>query len=77
MRFTSFFNIAVNTKYDDIEPAAAKPYRQFLPDGGLVAQKTGLHAVAGCSRQQYWEADKRYTVKRPDSAKNASSCCRT
>ena len=28
-----------SSKYDDIGPAAAKPYRQFLPDGGLVALK--------------------------------------
>jgi hypothetical protein len=29
-----------NSKYDDIGLAAAKLYRQFLPDGGLVALKT-------------------------------------
>ena len=29
-----------SSKYDDIGPKAAKPYRQFLPDGGLVALKT-------------------------------------
>jgi hypothetical protein len=29
-----------SSKYNDIGPKAAKPYRQFLQDGGLVALKT-------------------------------------
>ena len=29
-----------SSKYNDIGPAAAKPHRQFLQDGGLVALKT-------------------------------------
>ena len=71
MHFYQFFKYS--SKYDDIGPAAAKPYRQFLPDGALVALKTGLHAVAADSTGR----DERYTVKRPDCAKNASSCSRT
>ena len=62
MRFHQFFFLN-SSKYDDIGPAAAKPYRQFLLDGGLVALQTGLHAVAADSSTG---RDKRYTVKRPD-----------
>ena len=72
--FPAFLNIS---KYDDIGPAAAKTYRQFLPDGGLVALKTQyVHAVAADSSRPTGR-DKRYTVKRPDCAKNVSNCSRT